>query len=160
MHTDIHVFLLTLSDTREPRTDASGELLSKLVRESGWRSVGSSIVEDDPDAIADRLREIVSRDDVNLVLTTGGTGLSPRDRTPEATRVIIEYEIPGIPEAMRRETAESAPMAMLSRAVAGVAGGTLIVNLPGSPKAVAECFEVIRPVLQHAIDQIAGHTKH
>ena len=106
------------------------------------------------------LYNLTEREDVNLVVTTGGTGFGPRDNTPEATRAVIEREAPGLAEAMRRETAVKTPMAMLSRGICGIRGNTLIINLPGSPKGVEECFEVIRPVVRHAIDQISGNTKH
>ncbi|HVF30531.1 MAG TPA: MogA/MoaB family molybdenum cofactor biosynthesis protein, partial [Pyrinomonadaceae bacterium] len=106
------------------------------------------------------LHALMLRDDVNLILTTGGTGFAPRDNMPEATRAVIDREAPGIAESLRRETAANTPMAMLSRGIAGTRGQTLIINFPGSPKAVAECFAVIRPVLQHCIDLIGGRTKH
>ena len=95
-----------------------------------------------------------------MIVTTGGTGFGPRDNTPEATRAVIEREAPGLAEAMRRETSSKTPMAMLSRGVCGIRGTTLIINLPGSPKAVEECFEVIRPVLRHAVSLICGDTDH
>jgi molybdenum cofactor synthesis domain-containing protein len=95
-----------------------------------------------------------------LIVTTGGTGLGPRDNTPEATRRVIEREAPGIAEAIRAESLKVTPMAMISRGVAGVASGTLIINLPGSPKAVRESFAVIKPVLAHSVDLLAGHTRH
>ena len=118
------------------------------------------IVSDDLIEIRETLAGLSSRDDINLIVTTGGTGLSPRDNTPEATRAVIEQEVPGLSEAIRRETAARTPLAMLSRGVAGVKDGTLIINLPGSPKAVKECFEVVRPVLQHAIDLATGGKPH
>ena len=95
-----------------------------------------------------------------FILTTGGTGLGPRDNTPEATRAVIEREAPGLAEAMRRETYAKTPLAMLSRGICGIRGDTLIINLPGSPKGVEECFGIVRPVLQHAIDLLSGDTQH
>jgi molybdenum cofactor synthesis domain-containing protein len=95
-----------------------------------------------------------------LIVTTGGTGLGPRDNTPEATRRVIKREAPGISETIRAESLKVTPMAMISRGVAGVASGTLIINLPGSPKAVRESFAVIKPVLAHSVDLLAGHTRH
>ena len=97
---------------------------------------------------------------LNFIYTTGGTGFAPRDNTPEATRTVIERETPGLSEAMRLETLKNTPMAMLSRGVCGIRGKCLIINLPGSPNAVRECFEVIKPVLQHAVNLIAGKTIH
>jgi len=93
-------------------------------------------------------------------ISTGGTGFGPRDNTPEATQAVIEREAPGLVEAMRRETYTKTPLAMLSRGICGIRGDTLIINLPGSPKGVEECFEVIRPVLQHAVQLLAGDTQH
>src|SRR5204863_5917978 len=103
---------------------------------------------------------LAERVDINLIFTTGGTGFGPRDNTPEATRGVIEREAPGMAEAMRRETAAKTPMAILSRGICGIRGNTLIVNLPGSPKAVEECFAIIRPVLGHAVELICGETGH
>ena len=97
---------------------------------------------------------------MNLIVTTGGTGFGPRDNTPEATQAVIEKETPGLAEAMRRETYSKTPLAMLSRGICGIRGSTLIVNLPGSPKGVEECFAVIHPVLSHAIALLAGQTEH
>src|SRR5262249_1897408 len=118
------------------------------------------IVSDVLQHVRDTLFSLAEREDINLILTTGGTGFGPRDNTPEATRAVIEREAPGIAEAMRRETSVKTPMAMLSRGICGIHRNTLIINLPGSPKAVRECFEVIRPVLKHAIDLISGKTQH
>ena len=156
----ISAFVVTVSDTRRLETDASGDTLAELLLSFGAEIVGKLIVSDDLEDIRNTLHVLTEREDVNLILTTGGTGFAERDNTPEATRAIIDREAPGIAEAMRRETAAKSPMAMLSRGIAGIRNKTLIINLPGSPKGVAECFEVIRPVLQHAIDQIAGKTSH
>ena len=158
--TNISAFILTISDTRQLSDDVSGDKLAELLLSAGAGIVGKLIVSDDLDDIQSALEVLVERDDVNLVVTTGGTGFSPRDNTPEATRAVIDREAPGIAEAMRRETVHKTPMAMLSRATAGIKNGTLIVNLPGSPKAVEECFEVIRPVLPHAIDLLGGPVAH
>ena len=158
--TKISAFIVTISDTRRLETDASGDSLAELLLSIDAKIVGKLIVSDDLDDIRNTLLVLTEREDVNLVLTTGGTGFAPRDNTPEATRMVIDREAPGIAEAMRRETAEKTPMAMLSRGVAGIKNGTLIINLPGSPKAVAECFDVIRPILHHAVDLLAEHSSH
>jgi molybdopterin adenylyltransferase len=158
--TKISAFIVTISDTRRLETDASGDNLAELLLSVDAEIVGKLIVSDDLDDIRSTLLVLTEREDVNLVLTTGGTGFAPRDNTPEATLAVIDREARGIAEAMRRETAEKTPMAMLSRGVAGIKNGTLIINLPGSPKAVAECFDVIRPILHHAVDLLAGHSSH
>jgi molybdenum cofactor synthesis domain-containing protein len=134
--------------------------LVELLRASGAEVVETGILSDDLEPLAQRLDEIARRGHVNVILTTGGTGLGPRDNTPEATRRVIEREAPGITEAMRAESLKVTPMAMISRGVAGVASETLIINLPGSPKAVRESFAVIQPVLAHAVDLLAGNTRH
>ena len=158
--TKISAFIVTVSDTRRLETDESGDNLAELLLSVDAEIVGKLIVSDDLDDIRSTLLVLTEREDINLVLTTGGTGFALRDNTPEATRMVIDREAPGIGEAMRRETAEKTPMAMLSRGVAGIKNGTLIINLPGSPNAVAECFDVIRPILHHAVDLIAGHSSH
>lgn len=157
---NVRAFIVTISDTRKAKNDASGDKLARLLIEMSASVEGKLIVSDDTDEIKITLVTLAERDDVNLVITTGGTGFGPRDNTPEATRAVIDREAPGIAEAMRRETAKNTPMAMLSRGVCGTRNNTLIVNLPGSPKAVEECFAVIRPVLGHAIDLIVGRTEH
>lgn len=159
-NTRIAAFIVTVSDTRTLENDTSGDTLAELLLAAGAEVVGKLIVSDDLDDIRRAIHVLTEREDVNLIFTTGGTGFSPRDNTPEATRSIIDRETPGIAEAMRRETAAKTPMSMLSRGVAGMRNQTLIINLPGSPKSVSQCFEIIRPVLQHAIDQITGHTSH
>lgn len=162
MSTAIRAAVITVSDacSRGERQDDSGVALVELLEGSGAEVVETGILSDDLGPLVQRLREVAGRGDVNLILTTGGTGLGPRDNTPEATRQVIEREAPGIAEAIRAESLRVTPMAMISRGVAGVASGTLIINLPGSPKAVRESFAVIKPVLQHALDLLAGNTRH
>ncbi len=151
--------IVTISDTRNEDDDASGDLLVGLLSEFGATVMVKSIVSDDLDGIHDVLVELCAAG-VDLIITTGGTGLGPRDNTPEATLAVIEREAPGIAEAMRRETAKHTPMAMLSRGVCGIRGSTLMINFPGSPKAVNECFEVVGPVLRHAVEMIGGGSEH
>jgi molybdopterin adenylyltransferase len=151
--------VVTVSDTRDAGNDLSGDRLVELLTTAGGEVVERLIVTDDLETLTETLYSLTERDDINLILTTGGTGLSPRDNTPEATNRVIDRAAPGIAEAMRRETSHKTPMSMLSRAVAGTRNGKLIINLPGSPKGVAESFDVIRPVLEHAVEQLAaeGH---
>lgn len=162
MSTPIRAAVITVSDacSRGEREDDSGAALVELLEASGAEVVETGILSDDLGPLVQRLEEIARRTDINLILTTGGTGLGPRDNTPEATREMIEREAPGIAEAIRAESLKVTPMAMISRGVAGVASGTLIINLPGSPKAVKESFAVIEPVLAHAVDLLAGKTRH
>ena len=162
MPTQIHAVVITASDACSvgEREDASGATLVQLLTELGAQIVAKEIVNDDLDPLADMLRAYADRADVNLIVTTGGTGFGPRDNTPEATLRVIEREAPGLAEAMRMETLKHTPMAMISRGVCGIRSGALIVNLPGSPKAVRESFEIIRPVLSHAIALLAGETRH
>jgi molybdopterin adenylyltransferase len=154
----IRAVIITVSDrcARGDREDESGPVLVQLLREMGAEIVAIGILSDDLEPLIERLRLYTDRADVNLVVTTGGTGFSPRDNTPEATRAIIEKEAPGLAEAMRMETLKQTPTAMISRGVCGIRSGTLIINLPGSPKAVRESFAVIKPVLNHALALITG----
>ncbi len=162
MSTQIQAVVITASDACSvgEREDASGATLVQLLTELGAQLVAKEIVNDDLEPLAEMLRAYADRADVNLIVTTGGTGFGPRDNTPEATRRVIEREAPGLAEAMRMETLKDTPMAMISRGVCGIRSGTLIVNLPGSPKAVRESFGVIKPVLNHAISLLAGQSDH
>lgn len=159
---DIRAVVITVSDacSQGERDDTSGAALTQLLTDLGATIMDRKVLSDDLDPLIETLREFAARPDVNLIITTGGTGLGPRDNTPEATRSVIEREAPGIAEAMRAESLKVTPMGMISRGVCGVRSGTLIINLPGSPKAVQESFAVVAPVLEHALDLLAGHTAH
>jgi molybdenum cofactor synthesis domain-containing protein len=152
----LQIAVLTISDgvARGEREDRSGALLGDLLAPLG-EVIARDVVPDEGASVEAALRRFCDQG-VDLVVTTGGTGLGPRDITPEATRAVIEREVPGIAEAMRAATLAKTPMAMLSRAVCGVRGRTLILNLPGSPKGVRECLEVALPVLKHAAHILAG----
>ncbi len=158
MTVEIRAAVLTVSDrsARGEREDLSGPVLAELLSEAGATVVVREVVSDELGPLAERLRSLAEREDLNLVVTTGGTGLGPRDNTPEATRAVIEREVPGVCEAMRAGTLGQTPTAMLSRAVCGTRSGALVVNLPGSPKGVRECFAVLRPVLPHAVATLSG----
>ena len=158
----INAVVITASDAcaRGEREDASGAALVQLLTDLGAEIVATKILSDDLDPLIESLIDFADREDVNLIITTGGTGLGPRDNTPEATQLVIEREAPGIAEAIRSESLKVTPMAMISRGVCGVCGATLIINLPGSPKAVRESFAVVKPVLAHAVDLLAGKTAH
>ena len=156
--------VLTISDgaSKGERQDLSGERIRELVTQLPNATIAvSAIVPDEQEQISATLREWSDQQQLHLILTTGGTGLAPRDVTPEATSAVIEREAPGIAEALRINSLRYTPMAMLSRGIAGVRGKTLIINLPGSPKAVQECLEYILPVLPHAINLlIEGPKEH
>ena len=134
------------------RDDTSGDKIKELLPPPDYELVRYEVVPDDKEMIAQRMADWADSPDVNLIISTGGTGLGPRDVTPEACLSIIEREVPGLAETMRAETLKFTPMAMLSRSVAGVRGKTLILTLPGSPKGVAETLEVVMPVLPHALE--------
>lgn len=138
------------------REDTSGQAIREMLEAAGFGVQHYEIVTDSQAEIQQRLREWSDRGAVQLIVTTGGTGLSPRDVTPEATKEVLDYEVPGIPEAMRAEGLKHTPMSMISRAMAGVRSGTLIINLPGNPKAVRENLSVVLPVLPHALDLLSG----
>ena len=158
----IRAVAITASDAcaSGAREDTSGTTLAQLLTNLGAEIVSTQILSDDLDPLVSALTDFADRDDVNLIITTGGTGLGPRDNTPEATKRVIERDVPGIAEAIRAESLKATPMAMISRGVCGVRSGTLIINLPGSPKAVKETFAVVAPVLPHAMDLLAGRTRH
>ena len=145
--------VLTVSDrsSRGERPDSSGPALVTRIQVAGWEVARQGIAPDDIAAVRQTLMEWADSGAVDIILTTGGTGFAPRDVTPEATRGVIEREAPGLAEAMRLESAAKSKHAMLSRAIAGIRGRVLIINLPGSPKAAAENLETVLPVLEHAI---------
>jgi len=145
--------ILTLSDrsARGERADASGPALARLIEGQNWSVVERSLLPDEERAIRDRLKEWADSGRFDVILTTGGTGFSPRDVTPEATRAIVQREAPGLAEAMRAASLTKTPHAMLSRAAAGIRGRALIINLPGSPKGAVENLQTILPVLPHAV---------
>ncbi len=160
MNEKIKAIVVTVSDSRVEADDASGKKLVNLLESAGAEVVEKIIVSDDFDDLRQTLYVLTEREDVNLIVTTGGTGFAARDNTPEATRAVIEKEAPGLAEAMRFETSRINPKAMLARGVCGIRNNTLIINLPGSPNGVDECFAVIEPVLPHAVNLLAGNTKH
>jgi len=145
--------ILTLSDRSASgeRADASGPALAELIHAQGWLIVKQQILPDDETAIRAALIEWADSRAVDVILTTGGTGFALRDVTPEATRAVIQREAPGLAETMRAESLKKTPHAMLSRAVAGIRGRTLIINLPGSPKGALENLQTLLPVLPHAV---------
>jgi molybdenum cofactor synthesis domain-containing protein len=158
MPTQIKAAVITISDAcaRGERNDESGQALVQMLQDIEAQVVLQQIVPDDLEPLKITLAGIADRPDVNLVITTGGTGFSPRDNTPEATLAVIERQAPGLSEAMRMDTLKSTPMAMISRGVSGIRSNTLVINLPGSPRGVRESFAVIAPVLKHAIALLAG----
>lgn len=150
--------ILTVSDrsARGERPDASGPALAKVISEQNWIVSRQSILPDDLESLQAALADWADSGEVDVILTTGGTGFSPRDITPEATQAVVDRMAPGLAEAMRADSLRVTPHAMLSRAISGIRGTTLIVNLPGSPKAAVENLQVILPVLPHAVQLLAG----
>jgi len=159
----VNIGILTISDkgSSGEREDKSGPVIREAVTAAGFAVAKYEVVPDEKETIARRLAAWADGGAVDIVLTSGGTGLARRDVTPEATLAVIEREVPGIAEAMRAKSLTKTPMAVLSRAVAGLRGECLIINLPGSPKAVRECLEVVLPALAHAVEIIKGEvTEH
>lgn len=162
----LRVGILTISDrsSRGEREDASGPALAALTQAEGWPLIKQAILPDDESAIRDLLINWADSSELDIILTTGGTGFAPRDVTPEATRAVIEREAPGLAEAMRLASLKITPHAMLSRIITGIRKRTLIINLPGSPKGAVENLQVIIPVLPHAIqllrDDPASESSH
>jgi len=158
----INIGILTVSDkgSRGQREDLSGPAIRDMVVGIG-SIVLYEVVPDEKEQISKKLVEWADGGKVDVILTNGGTGLTPRDVTPEATQAIVDKEVPGIAEVMRARSLQITPMAMLSRATAGLRGQCLIINLPGSPKAVRECLEVVLPAIPHAVQMIKGvNTEH
>ncbi|MEA2306668.1 MAG: hypothetical protein QOH43_3948 [Solirubrobacteraceae bacterium] len=157
------VLTVSTSVSRRESEDASGPLLAEAAEAAGCEIVAMEVVPDDFALIEDRLHHYVD-EDMALILTTGGTGFTPDDVTPEATRAVVRRDAPGLAEALRAEAGRRHPMGILTRGVSGIAGRTLIINFPGSPRAIGELFGVVAPVLRHAVDTLrreggrhAGH---
>ena len=160
---EIRAAVVTVSDKgyAGEREDVSGPVLSSALTQMGAEVVDRLIVPDEPDQISATLIELADRGDLDLIITTGGTGATPRDNTPEATQRVIQRSMPGLGELLRAEGYKKTPLAVLSRGVAGLRGSCLIINLPGSPRAVSEGMETLTPVLPHAVQMARGEdTEH
>ena len=160
MEENYRVGVLTISDKASlgKRTDESGETAARILQGEGFEIFRQKIVPDDRRQIADTLVEWVDKEGLSLIVTSGGTGLSPTDITPQAMLEVIDYQVPGMSEAMRAESLKKTPHAMLSRAITGVRGSCLIINLPGSPGGVKDNLSVILPALTHALSKLGGDT--
>ncbi|ABF43649.1 molybdopterin adenylyltransferase [Candidatus Koribacter versatilis Ellin345] len=154
--------VITVSDRsfRREREDLSGPAVAQMLRDAGFTIKSTQVLPDDQKQISSALRLCADRDHVSLAVTTGGTGVAKRDLTPEATMAICDKIIPGVAEVMRSEGLKKTPMSPLSRAVCGIRGSTLILNLPGSPSGAVESLSAVMPLLQHAIELLAGNTEH
>jgi len=152
------VAILTISDrgSKGEREDSSGPLIKEMVKDLPGEVIHYEIIPDEKEKIVEALKKSADQFKADLILTTGGTGLSPRDVTPDATLNVIEKQVPGFAEAMRAESLKKTPYAMISRAIVGIRGSSLIVNLPGSPKSVRENLSVILPALPHALSKLKG----
>lgn len=163
LQSDVFNFgILTMSDagSKGEREDTSGDMIEERMLIAGFKLALRDILPDEKELISEKLIQWSDGGEVDIILTTGGTGLGPRDMTPEATRNIIDFEVPGIAEAMRIKTLENTEMSMLSRCISGVRSGCLIINLPGSPKGVKEMLEVSISVIPHALEMIRGWRTH
>ena len=160
MQKEIRAGVLTISDkgAKGLREDESGEIILRILEESGLTVVKREIIPDDRQQIADTLNLWVDKDGLALIITSGGTGLSPTDLTPQAMEQVIDYQVPGMAEAMRAASLKKTPHAMISRAMAGVRNSSLIINLPGSPRGAEENLSVILPALNHGLSKLAGDT--
>jgi molybdenum cofactor synthesis domain-containing protein len=153
--------VLTVSDgvIAGTRQDKSGAALAERLRAAGWEVTDRWAVADGDGPVAEALKELAWGWS-GVIVTTGGTGFAPRDRTPEATRAVLDREAPGLAEAMRAESARHTPLGILTRGIAGIAESTLIINFPGSPKAIEQLFPVVAPVLRHAVQTLRGDSSH
>jgi len=159
----LNLGILTISDKgwQGQRDDKSGKVIMNSLSSLDYNLVKYEVVPDEVDTIADRIAEWADEGNMDIILTNGGTGLGPRDVTPEATLSVMDKVVPGFTEVMRNKTVDITPFAMLSRAVAGVRGKCLVINLPGSPKAVRECLEIVLPAIPHAVEILRGEvTEH
>ncbi len=154
----IRAAVITISDkgAAGEREDRSGQVLAELIEKKGWSLVDAKVIPDEREEISVLLKEIADEGKADIIFTTGGTGFARRDVTPEATRMIIEKEVPGISEMIRAESAKITNRAYLSRGISGIRNQTLIINFPGSPKAVRESFEIIEPILEHGLEILMG----
>ncbi len=158
----IHAAIITVSDSAVAgtREDRSGPALAARLEQLEWAILRRDIIADDSEQLSELLKDIADHRKCDVILTTGGTGVAPRDVTPEATRAVIEFDIPGVSELMRFEGLKHTPMSVLSRAVCGVRRGTLILNLPGSPKGAVQSLDAVAHLIPHIVNLLHGQTAH